>query len=80
MCTHAVYSFVTLQTQKFTVKIFDQWLDIDLKNYEKFVAMKKKNPKLKVLIALGGWTDSQKHAGAYSKLFRNEANRAKFVR
>ena len=42
--------------------------------------MKKKNPKLKVLIAIGGWTDSQNHAAAYSKLFRNEANRAKFVK
>merc|ERR1719193_339539 len=80
MCTHLVYSFVVLQTQKFTVKIFDKWLDIDLKNYEKFIAMKKKNPKLKVLIAIGGWTDSQNHAAAYSKLFRNEANRAKFVK
>ena len=49
MCTHVVYSFVVLNTQKFGVKIFDQWLDIDLKNYDKFVAMKKKNPKLKVL-------------------------------
>jgi len=80
MCTHLVYSFVVLQTQKFTVKIFDKWLDIDLKNYEKFIAMKKKNPKLKVLVAIGGWTDSQNHAGAYSKLFRNEANRATFVK
>ena len=53
---------------------------IDLKNYEKFIAMKKKNPKLKVLVAIGGWTDSQNHAGAYSKLFRNEANRATFVK
>ena len=60
MCTHVVYSFVVLNTQKFNLKIFDQWLDIDLKNYEKFVAMKKKNPKLKVLVALGGWTGSSR--------------------
>jgi len=80
MCTHVVYSFVVLQKQKFTVKIFDQWLDVDLKNYEKFVAMKKKNPKLKVLVALGGWNESQDNAGKYSQLFRNQANRAKFVK
>jgi len=79
MCTHVVYSFVVLNTQKFNLKIFDQWLDIDLKNYEKFVAMKKKNPKLKVLVALGGWTDSQNNAAAYSKLFKSPSNRAKFV-
>lgn len=80
MCTHVVYSFVVLNTNKFTLRIFDQWLDIDLKNYDKFVAMKKKNPKLKVLMALGGWTDSQNNAAAYSKLFKSPANRAKFVK
>ena len=80
MCTHVVYAFAVLNTQKFTLKIFDQWLDLDLKNYEKFVNMKKKNPKLKVLMALGGWTDSQNNAAAYSRLFKSSSNRAKFVK
>ena len=80
MCTHVVYAFAVLNTQDFTMKIFDQWLDIDLKNYQKFVDLKKQNPDLKVLMALGGWTDSQNHKSAYKKLFANPQNRQKFVK
>ena len=80
MCTHLVYAFAVLNTQSFEIKIFDQWLDIDLKNYEKFVALKSKNPHLKVLVALGGWTDSQNHKGAYSSLFKSKSNRRTFIK
>lgn len=37
------------------VKILDSWLDIDLKNIEKTIALKKTNPYLKVLASIGGW-------------------------
>ena len=80
MCTHVVYAFAVLNTQTFKIKIFDQWLDIDLKNYEKFVDLKKQNPDLKVLMALGGWTDSQNNKAAYKKLFASAQNRQKFVK
>ena len=74
-----MYAFAVLNTQDFSLKIFDHWLDIELKNYEKFVNLKKDNPDLKVLMALGGWTDSQNHKSAYKKLFANPQHRAKFV-
>ena len=41
------------------LKPHDAWLDIDLKGYEKFIALKKQYPNKKFLIAIGGWNDSR---------------------
>ena len=82
LCTHMIYAFAVLDRQQLTMKIFDNQLDINLNNYQKFVDMKNRNPKLKVLIALGGWTDSTENAGpkSYAKLFQSSSNRAKFIK
>ena len=80
LCTHVVYAFAVLNTQTYEIKVFDQWLDIDLKNYEKFVELKKANPNLKVLMALGGWTDSQDNAQAYKNLFKSPEKRNTFIK
>ena len=80
LCTHLVYAFAVLNTQSFTLKIFDDWLDKSLKNYEKFVDLKKSNPNLKTLIAIGGWTDSQKNAASYKKMFKSKSLMQKFAR
>ena len=37
LCTHINNTFATLDESTFTMNTFDSWLDIDLKNYEKFV-------------------------------------------
>ena len=79
ICTHVVYAFAVLAPQKYTLKIFDQWLDIDLKNLEKFVTLKKVNPKLKTAIAIGGWTDSQNNKQAYKTMLKDNTHRSKFV-
>merc|ERR1711990_868997 len=80
LCTHLVYAFAVLNTQSFTLKIFDDWLDKSLKNYEKFVDLKKSNPKLKTLIAIGGWKDSQQNAGSYKKMFKSKSLMQRFAR
>ena len=72
-----MYSFVVLDPQTYLIKIHDQWLDIDLKNIEKFVAMKGTNPNVKLLVALGGWNDSR--SNKYSILLADPAKRAAFV-
>lgn len=48
LCTHLVYAFAVLDSKTLLAKQHDRWLDIDLKNYNKFVELKKKNPNLKV--------------------------------
>ena len=45
--------------------------------YEKFVAMKKANPRLKVLIAVGGWTDSR--LPKWPKMLASPSLRSGFV-
>jgi len=74
-----IYAFVSLNPVTHTIKVFDEWLDINLKNFEKFTNLKSVNPNLKVLVALGGWTDSQNNAGAYKTLFATPSLRSKFI-
>lgn len=77
LCTHLIYAFATLDSKTFLAKPFDPWLDIDLKNYEKFVQLKKKNPKMKILLGLGGWNDSR--STKYSRMVADSGKRRTFV-
>ncbi|XP_071519776.1 chitinase-3-like protein 1 isoform X2 [Panulirus ornatus] len=77
LCTHLVYAFAVLDSKTLLAKQHDSWLDRDLKNYEKFVQLKKKNRNLKVLLGLGGWNDSR--SNKYSRLVADAGLRRKFV-
>ena len=77
LCTHIIYAFATLDGSTYTMSVFDSWLDIDLKNYEKFVGLRAKYPKKKFLIALGGWNDSR--TSKYATLLASPALRSNFV-
>ena len=46
-------------------------------NYRAAVDLKKRNPSLKVLIAVGGWAEGGKK---YSKMASTPGNRSKFVK
>ena len=78
ICSHVIYSFAVLKNKEMAV--FDEWLDIDLKNYENFVALKNKNPDVKLIIALGGWTDSQSNSAAYKEMFASPTQRQNFAK
>ena len=80
ICTHIVYAFATLDTSKHEMKVFDRWLDIELKNYEQFKNLKNRKPDVKLYIAIGGWTDSQENAGAYKAMFKSLMKRKNFAR
>ena len=77
LCTHIMYSFVVLDPSTYLMKIHDPWLDIDLGNINKFVALKGTNPNIKLLLALGGWNDSR--TSKYSTLLADSTKRAAFV-
>lgn len=79
LCTHMMYAFATLNGTSYQIQIFDYWADISNNGYQKFVALKTQNPKLKVMISLGGWTDSNDGSGKYSKLVSSTANINTFV-
>jgi chitinase len=79
-----VYAFAVLDATTFNIKVFDPWVDTDPTNvngqmYSKFVALKKQNPSLKTMIAIGGWTDSTDGTAKYSKLVSSTTNINTFV-
>lgn len=76
LCTHIVYGFAVLDRDSLTIKSHDSWADLDNHFYERVVAYKKKG--IKVTVAIGGWNDSA--GDKYSRLVRNAAARARFIR
>ena len=80
ICTHVIYSFAVLNPTTYEMKVFDSWLDLNLNNYANFVGLKSKNPNVKLIIALGGWTDSQNNANAYKTMFADSAKRLNFAK
>lgn len=76
LCTHIVYGFAVLNYDELTIRTHDSWADIDNKFYERVVEFKNKG--VKVTLAIGGWNDSA--GDKYSRLVRNPAARAKFIR
>jgi chitinase len=79
-----IYAFAVLDASTFNIKVFDPLIDTDTTNvngqmYSKFVALKKQNLALKIMIAIGGWTDSTDGTAKYSKLVSSSANINTFV-
>jgi len=79
LCTHLIYSFAKLDPTTFKIVPIDPWGDINLNGYLNFTALKSKNPSLKTMISIGGWTDSNDGTQKYSKLVASTTNTATFV-
>ncbi|XP_026316169.1 chitinase-3-like protein 1 [Hyposmocoma kahamanoa] len=79
LCTHLVYTFVGINNQG-TVVSLDSWLDLPENwgrdNFGKFNALKKINPNLKTILAVGGWNEG---SAKYSIMAANPALRKNFV-
>lgn len=56
LCTHLIYTFVGINGDG-SINILDRWNEIDLGAMRRFNDLKKQNPKLKTLIAIGGWNE-----------------------
>jgi len=79
LCTHIIYTFTGLG-QDYKIRVLDPWNDL-YDNYGKgafvrFTNLKKQNPSLKALIAVGGWNEGSEN---YSKMAADPAKRATFV-
>ncbi|MCL4139090.1 UNVERIFIED_CONTAM: hypothetical protein GTU68_024012 [Idotea baltica] len=75
-CTHVVYSFAGLDNETLTIKALDEERDVIQGAYKSTVALKKRNPELKVLIAIGGWAEGGK---TYSDMVSTQESRDAFV-
>ncbi|XP_047468523.1 chitotriosidase-1-like [Penaeus chinensis] len=79
LCTHAVYAFAVLDAKTLTIVEHDDHLDNSsgLDNYRRFIRLRERRPGIKLLLALGGWTDSR--SDKYSRLVSEPQRRAAFV-
>nr|QIJ96694.1 chitinase 2a [Glyphodes pyloalis] len=81
LCTHLVYSFAGLDTEKGTIKSLDPWQDLEVDygkgGYKRIVNLKKRYPHLKVTIAIGGWNEGSLK---YSNMAANRETREKFIK
>jgi chitinase len=79
VCTHIVYSFVGLGDDH-RIRVLDAWNDLP-DNWGKnamgrFVALKKRNPTLKALVAIGGWNEGSLK---YSNMAADASSRRTFI-
>ncbi|XP_059079233.1 probable chitinase 10 isoform X1 [Tigriopus californicus] len=82
LCTHVIYSFAVLSPD-YEIVAHDTYLDMafnwGLGNYRLFDGMRGRYPNTKLMIALGGWDDSQDNKGRYQTMLRSQSYRQKFV-
>ncbi|XP_042319704.1 chitotriosidase-1-like [Sceloporus undulatus] len=71
VCTHLIYAFVGMNENRITTL---EWNDETL--YQDFNNLKKKNPGLKTLLAIGGWTFG---SAKFSAMVATPTNRQTFI-
>ncbi|GIX71301.1 chitotriosidase-1 [Caerostris darwini] len=79
LCTHLIYGFAKLNEDN-TIAAYDSYLDLKegwgLGAYKRFNGLKRKNPQLKTLIAIGGWNEG---SPKYSRMARSASSRRTFI-
>ncbi|XP_077013569.1 chitinase-3-like protein 1 [Tamandua tetradactyla] len=72
LCTHVIYSFANITDSE-----IDTWEWNDVSLYDSLNALKKRNPNLKTLLSVGGWTFGSQR---FSKLASNTQSRQTFIK
>lgn len=70
-----IYAFAGLNTDG-TIRVLDDWADIQLQGFKKFNELKARNPRLKTLLAVGGWNEG---STKYSDMVRMPEMRRSFI-
>ncbi|XP_054715705.1 probable chitinase 10 isoform X2 [Uloborus diversus] len=78
LCTHIHYAHANLDSNTLKIVPSVKKRDIFMRYYERVTKLKKLNPKLKVLLSLGGWRDSS-DMGKYSRLVEDPENWERFA-
>ena len=80
LCTHLIYSFLNINPN-FTVSPNDPYLDLEggtrVGSYNKFLALRDQNPKLRVMISIGGWNQGSQ---VFSNMSLTPGSRKIFIR
>lgn len=75
LCTHLMYSFAKIDAQN-KIAMYE-WNDD--KMYVRFNDLKKINPELKTLLAVGGWNHENGAISPFSRMVSTAANRKMFI-
>ena len=75
LCTHINYAFSVLHPESLTIVPHDDWTDLENNFYSQLVSLRTTG--VKVLLALGGWNDSE--GDKYSRLVGSQENIERFV-
>ena len=79
LCSHVVYAFAKLDGESLTMTPSGPKSDLDDRFYRRVLdKVKQTNPDAKVLISLGGWSDSS--GDKYSRLVNNAESRENFAK
>jgi len=88
LCTHLNYGFANMDNSTWKLVAYDPWFDLSPSDegcdaahckygsYDRFNALKQKNPKLKTLLSIGGWNSG---SGQWSEMAMDPAKRKIFV-
>ncbi|XP_063595450.1 oviduct-specific glycoprotein-like [Penaeus indicus] len=76
LCTTLIYAFAGLDEITFAMKPIDPRYDVKGRAIERTVGLKAQNPLLKVVAAVGGWTEG---STKYSAMARNSTARRAFI-
>ncbi|XP_076042458.1 putative chitinase 10 isoform X2 [Oratosquilla oratoria] len=77
LCTHILYDYFILDSTELLTRSHDTFLDFDQEFVRRVLTLRSRQPNLKVLLSLGGWTDSS--SDKYARLVTDPKARAKFV-
>ncbi|XP_066937417.1 chitinase-3-like protein 1 [Macrobrachium rosenbergii] len=82
LCTHLIYNFAGLSNYTWQIEVLDPWNDLcppEGNNcaYKRFVELKKFNPSLTILLAIGGWNERSED---YSRMAEDPSKRATFIK
>jgi len=68
LCTHIVFAFATIKNNKLAASEDNDLGDFNDGAYDRIMKLREKNPKLKILVAVGGWAFGSK---PFQKLTEN---------
>ncbi|XP_055346364.1 uncharacterized protein LOC129593893 [Paramacrobiotus metropolitanus] len=80
LCTHIIYAFAKLNEESSILETFDPWADLEdnygLGGYQKVTALRNQNPRLKILISVGGWNAG---SSGFSEMVSTRLKRKTFI-
>ena len=75
LCTHIIFSYAEIG-QDNNIAMYE-WNDDIM--YTRVNALKKKNPELKTMLAIGGWNHENGAVSKFSRMVSTAANRKVFI-